>query len=189
MCCDRKCTQEKVAWSDGNKHGGGGGGGGAILIASSTRIQINSSGAVRSRSGASVFNAGNGGSGGAIRLVAPRVYGTGIINVNGSGLSAWMPGICLPAPDEFASIPSSDLNRPTPLWNISGSICSPSVLSPLAAPRSFSLQTIPEIVGAILQSRHAFPRDRTGGTPRVGLFVEQPGERPPYSRRSYNLKS
>jgi hypothetical protein len=70
---------------DGNKDAGGGGGGGAILISSSTIIRINASGAVRSRGGAAVANAGNGGSGGAIRLVAPRVYGTGEINVNGSG--------------------------------------------------------------------------------------------------------
>ena len=70
---------------DGNKDAGGGGGGGAILIASSTIIRINASGAIRSRGGAAVVSSGNGGSGGAIRLVAPRVYGTGIVTVNGSG--------------------------------------------------------------------------------------------------------
>ena len=70
---------------DGDKDAGGGGGGGAILIASSTIIRINASGAIRSRGGAAVVSSGNGGSGGAIRLVAPRVYGTGIVTVNGSG--------------------------------------------------------------------------------------------------------
>jgi hypothetical protein len=70
---------------DGNKDAGGGGGGGAVLIASSTIIRINASGAVRSRGGGAVASSGNGGSGGAIRLVAPRVYGTGIVSVNGSG--------------------------------------------------------------------------------------------------------
>ena len=72
--------------TDGNKDIGGGGGGGAILIASSTIIRINSTGAILSRGGAIVTpNRGNGGSGGAIRLVAPRVYGLGTLNVRGSG--------------------------------------------------------------------------------------------------------
>ena len=58
---------------------GGGGGGGAILIASSAQITV--SGAVRADGG----NRGsgsvqNGGSGGAIRLVAPRVVGNGTLS-------------------------------------------------------------------------------------------------------------
>lgn len=77
---------------DGNKDAGGGGGGGAILIASSTIIRINSSGSVQSRGGAAVANSGNGGSGGAVRLVAPRVYGTGAINVTGSGYAGLNSG-------------------------------------------------------------------------------------------------
>ena len=77
---------------DGNKDAGGGGGGGAILIASSTIIRINSTGTIRSRGGAGFYAGGgnsaphNGGSGGAIRLVAPRVYGSGTLMVLGSGL-------------------------------------------------------------------------------------------------------
>ena len=75
--------------TDGNKDIGGGGGGGAILIASSTIIRINSTGAILSRGGAIVGpNRGNGGSGGAIRLVAPRVYGLGTLNVRGSGYAS-----------------------------------------------------------------------------------------------------
>jgi len=72
---------------DGNKDGGGGGGGGAILIASSTVIRINPGGAILSRGGIGFTpaNTGNAGSGGAIRLVAPRVYGTGTLNVRGAG--------------------------------------------------------------------------------------------------------
>ena len=74
---------------NGNKDLGGGGGGGAILIASSTIIRITSSGAIISRGGlgGAVIgqNVNNGGSGGAIRLVAPRVFGTGTLNVYGSG--------------------------------------------------------------------------------------------------------
>lgn len=72
---------------DGNKDGGGGGGGGAILIASSTVIRINPTGGILSRGGTGYTpaNTGNAGSGGAIRLVAPRVYGTGTLNVRGGG--------------------------------------------------------------------------------------------------------
>jgi len=74
--------------TDGNKDGGGGGGGGAILIASSTVIRVNPGGAIVSRGGMGLnvgSSPGNGGSGGAIRLVAPRVYGTGELNVSGAG--------------------------------------------------------------------------------------------------------
>lgn len=72
---------------DGNQNGGGGGGGGAILIASSTIIRINSTGGIISRGGLGYLPAGtgNGGSGGAVRLVAPRVYGIGTLDVRGSG--------------------------------------------------------------------------------------------------------
>ncbi len=63
---------------DGNPGFAGGGGGGAILIASSTRIQctgqILAVGGVRQ-------NTFGGGSGGAIRLVAPEVSGTGALDV------------------------------------------------------------------------------------------------------------
>src|SRR5688572_20977419 len=72
---------------DGNKDGGGGGGGGAILIASTTSIYVNPTGIIVARGGPGLAGANvlNGGSGGAIRLVAPRVYGTGTLNVRGSG--------------------------------------------------------------------------------------------------------
>ena len=57
---------------------GGGGGGGAILIASSTRIDVNSGGTVRANGGGiCISGSNNGGSGGAIRLVAPLVTGSG----------------------------------------------------------------------------------------------------------------
>ena len=62
---------------------GGGGGGGAILIASSTKI-IFGDGTITAGGGAR--NAGpNGGSGGAIRLVAPKVTGTVRAYVNAEG--------------------------------------------------------------------------------------------------------
>jgi hypothetical protein len=66
---------------------GGGGGGGALLIASSTRIVH--SGQLRALGGGSHSGTAlNGGSGGAIRLVAPAVSGTGFIGVTGDGLNA-----------------------------------------------------------------------------------------------------
>lgn len=63
---------------------GGGGGGGAILIASSTSIQLGPGSTVLATGGgASLGN--RHGSGGAIRLVAPTIRGTGTLNVQGGG--------------------------------------------------------------------------------------------------------
>jgi len=62
---------------------GGGGGGGAILIASNSRIDV--SGTITAKAGGSGGNAYNGGSGGAIRLVAPVVRGNGSLSVLGNG--------------------------------------------------------------------------------------------------------
>lgn len=61
---------------------GGGGGGGAILIASTTSIHV--PGTIEALGG-SGYDSGvdHGGSGGAIRLVAPKVSGTGALDVNG----------------------------------------------------------------------------------------------------------
>lgn len=69
---------------------GGGGGGGAILIASNTEIIFDrvstNSGVIRASggSGSSSFSVGSGGgSGGAIRIVAPKVSGSGTLLVRG----------------------------------------------------------------------------------------------------------
>lgn len=65
---------------------GGGGGGGAILIASSIRILLPSPGhGVWARGGDAYYNAG---SGGAIRLVAPVVEGTGHLDCYGGAHGA-----------------------------------------------------------------------------------------------------
>ncbi|HEX6396349.1 MAG TPA: hypothetical protein VFZ95_02910 [Steroidobacteraceae bacterium] len=70
----------------------GGGGGGAVLIASSTRIVLN--GAIRANGGNTVFNNNTAtcanfagpGAGGAIRLVAPEIIGTGSLQaIRGTG--------------------------------------------------------------------------------------------------------
>jgi len=58
---------------------GGGGGGGAILVASNFRIDL--AGTITAASGSGSYNDG---SGGAIRLVAPVLAGTGTLNDNGS---------------------------------------------------------------------------------------------------------
>jgi hypothetical protein len=64
---------------------GGGGGGGAILIGSNTRIDINSPGIIRANGGSTcIGGAANGGSGGAIRLVAPLVTGNGTLQAIGT---------------------------------------------------------------------------------------------------------
>lgn len=54
---------------------GGGGGGGAIVVCSNTRIEV--AGRIEANGGAASWAVVNSGSGGAIRLVAPKVAGTG----------------------------------------------------------------------------------------------------------------
>lgn len=66
------------AGSNGNPGTGGAGGGGAILIASNTRITIN--GQINATGG---WSPQGGGSGGAIRLVAPTGGGNGNLNASG----------------------------------------------------------------------------------------------------------
>ena len=66
--------------------GGGGGGGGAILISSGANIQIYTPGGVFAYGGygnQSGAYYGGGGAGGAIRLVAPILYGEGYLQVHG----------------------------------------------------------------------------------------------------------
>jgi hypothetical protein len=88
-------------WGGGGGNGGasgqssapgssGGGGGGAILIASSTRVIIN--GSIRANGGAlggaslSVVQCSSAGAGGAIRVVAPEIIGTGNLQaIRGGG--------------------------------------------------------------------------------------------------------
>jgi len=67
--------------SGGGPGQGGSGGGGAILLASNTSVRI--TGAINARGGNNGFPLTNHGSGGAIRLVAPVVSGTGALRVNG----------------------------------------------------------------------------------------------------------
>lgn len=68
---------------------GGGGGGGAIVIASSTRITVPSTGRITANGGGGATSASGtafyagAGSGGAIRLVAPEVSGTGSLDALG----------------------------------------------------------------------------------------------------------
>ena len=62
--------------------GGGGGGGGAILLSSNTRLEINGVILARGGTGRNTSWVYNAGSGGAIRLVVPEVFGTGSLNVH-----------------------------------------------------------------------------------------------------------
>lgn len=68
---------------------GGGGGGGALLIAANTRIVLGENGSVTARGGGRGSSSRNAGSGGAIRLLAPKVEGTGKVNVFGGDSGAW----------------------------------------------------------------------------------------------------
>ncbi|MCA9445208.1 MAG: hypothetical protein KC964_30745, partial [Candidatus Omnitrophica bacterium] len=65
----------------GSTTGGGGAGAGAILVASNTRISVPGRFFANGGSGTGT----NGGSGGAVRLVAPKVEGTGFLQAVGSG--------------------------------------------------------------------------------------------------------
>lgn len=70
----------------GSDVGGGGGGGGDIIISSNVGITLGQNGAIIANGGRA-FGGGDGaGSGGSVRLVAPRVDGTGIISVTGGPL-------------------------------------------------------------------------------------------------------
>lgn len=69
----------------GTPGAGGGGGGGAILIASNTRIVLATGGRVDAFGGNWRATSHNAGSGGAVRLLAPRVEGTGSVRVEGGG--------------------------------------------------------------------------------------------------------
>ena len=67
----------------GQPGSGGGGGAGAILLCSSTRIAIAQSGSVVAQGGPWRGSSHNAGSGGGIRVLAPKVEGRGTLNVNG----------------------------------------------------------------------------------------------------------
>ncbi|MFT7583378.1 MAG: hypothetical protein ACI9MR_005065 [Myxococcota bacterium] len=69
--------------SAGNGYGGGGGGG-AILLASDTRIALAASSTITAVGVSNPQSTGQG-SGGAVRLVAPIVEGTGILTIRGGG--------------------------------------------------------------------------------------------------------
>jgi len=78
--------------SGGGALSGGGGGGGAILVASNTRISCTVGNCVYAIGGSSANfggggGIGGGGSGGAIRLLAPRIDGTGSLSVGGGSAS------------------------------------------------------------------------------------------------------
>jgi hypothetical protein len=79
------------AGTTGQPGRGGGGGGGAVLIASDTRIDLTSGGSVSSTGGSNSAQPRSPaqGSGGAVRLVAPVVAGSGSINVSGGYTSEY----------------------------------------------------------------------------------------------------
>ena len=62
---------------------GGAGGGGALLIASNTRIVAAVNAGVSAAGGSKPVNSHASGSGGAVRLIAPRIEGAGFVDVSG----------------------------------------------------------------------------------------------------------
>lgn len=73
--------------SEGTPGSGGGGGGGAIVVASNESITfLSSSAEIYANGGSSRGNSSNAGSGGAIRLVAPKISGNGrLLALGGNG--------------------------------------------------------------------------------------------------------
>ena len=96
---------------------GGMGGGGAILIASSTRITVPGNLSATSPSVGGYGNFGLG-SGGAIRLVAPVIAGTGSLNVQG-GKNIFLSGIGAGS----GRIRIDCMDRRSLALNLSGSSC------------------------------------------------------------------
>ena len=95
------------AGGNGSPGGGGGGGGGAILIAANGVITVNGSILCNGGSGVGFFGGGGGGggSGGGIRLVAPMVNGSGILQVNAGvlqGFAASLGRIRIDCEDRYA---------------------------------------------------------------------------------------
>ncbi|MBK1833194.1 hypothetical protein [Roseibacillus ishigakijimensis] len=147
-----------------NANGGnGGGGGGAILIASSRDIEINggiqANGGNRSYGGASY---GGYGAGGAIRLIADRLIGTGHLEAEGpssggegrirmEGYYRPLAPNASPVPSATAPVESIDFSNQPALSVISvagenvaqppsGSLSSPDVIFTEAGPVSITVQ-------------------------------------------------
>lgn len=78
-------TSSGTSCTNGCNGGGGGGGGGAILIASSGTITVNGTIMAIGGNGGNGFSPGGPGSGGAIRLIANTIGGSGIISAEGGG--------------------------------------------------------------------------------------------------------
>jgi len=90
----------------------GGGGGGAILIASSTRVTLAGGSVIRAQgspAGHTHYDVSNGGSGGAVRIVAPLVVGSGSIDVRPAS-SAGSGRIRIDSLRRFAATPADSMN-------------------------------------------------------------------------------
>ncbi len=83
----------------GNGYYGGSGGGGAILIASDTSVNIAGTGIIVARGGVAPHR--GFGSGGAVRLVAPLVGGTGLVDVQAAGGNAGVGRIRVDATNRY----------------------------------------------------------------------------------------
>lgn len=127
---------EGARWSDAIFRSGGAGGG-AILLASSTSISV--TGAINATGGRGASVAG-GGSGGAIRLVAPVITGGGSLFVNGGtsdhgssvGASGWVRL-------EGFQISGSLLIGPNSQFLTKGSPVDPSTLKPSGSVRILTI--------------------------------------------------
>ena len=140
--------------SSANISGPGGGGGGAILIAAPNNISFTSPGAITANGGSG--SAGGYGSGGAIRLIANSIVGTGSLQaIAPSGVnpatdgririeSNSFPATVVPQPQAFALPPAN----PPVIWPASNA---PSVkivsVSAIAAPTypTGSLDTVTDV--------------------------------------------
>lgn len=122
--------------------GSGAGGGGAIVIASTTQIVIASGGQIFANGGNPIgfpcsYQTGGGGSGGAIRLVAPIISNQGTIQAIGSNVGC--PGPVAPGRIRVEAFSFPIFNTTNPLPSL---VTSPGPVTSASTPAFTSLPTL-----------------------------------------------
>lgn len=154
--------------------GSGGGGGGAIVIASSTRIIVN--GVVRANGGNSIFNSvecanfASAGSGGAVRLVAPQITGTGTVQAVAGIVNTFatcLPGVAQPGNgkvrlEAFAPLGFSGVTAP-----VASVATAPGAVSPGGNPALGNVPTL--AITSIADSPAPLAKSASYFTPDLAL--------------------
>jgi hypothetical protein len=147
--------------------GSGAGGGGAIVIASTTQIVVSSGGQILANGGqglrfACSYQSGGGGSGGAIRLVAPSISNQGQIQALGSTVGCPGPAGAGRIRVEAFSFPIFNTTSPSPSL-----VTSPGPVTAASTPALTSLPTLKiTTVGGI-----SVPASPTGAYATPDVFL------------------